>query len=35
MRPEIKRVIRKIDTKDWKKVLVEFGRDAIEVLACS
>ena len=32
MRPEIKKAIKKIDTKDWKKVLVEFGRNAIEVL---
>ena len=32
MRPHIKNAIKKIDTKDWKKVSVEFGRDALEVL---
>src|SRR4030042_1069128 len=31
MRPEIKRAIKKIDTTDWKKVSVEFGRETIEV----
>ena len=29
---DIKKVIQKTDTKDWKKVSVEFGRNAIEVL---
>jgi len=32
MRRDILRRINKIDTKDWKKVLVEFGRNSIEVL---
>jgi nickel-dependent lactate racemase len=32
MKPDIKKAMRKIDMKDWKKVLVEFGRNAIEVL---
>ena len=32
MRPHIKNAIKKIDTKDWKKISVEFGRDALEVL---
>src|SRR4030043_85958 len=32
MRPDIKKTIKKIDTKDWKKVLVEVGRKVIEVL---
>ena len=32
MKPDIKKAIKKIDTKDWKKVFVEFGRNAIEVL---
>ena len=31
MRNDLKRAIQKMDTKDWKKVLVEFGRNAIEV----
>ena len=33
MHPDIKKAINKIDTKDWKKVSVEFGRNAMEVLA--
>jgi lactate racemase len=33
MRPDIKKFFRKIDMKDWKKVSVEFGRNAIEILA--
>jgi hypothetical protein len=28
----MKKAIKKIDTKDWKKVSVEFGRDVLEVL---
>jgi len=32
MKPDIKKAIKKIDTTNWKKVLVEFGRDVIEVL---
>jgi nickel-dependent lactate racemase len=31
MRNDLKKAIKKTDTKGWKKVLVEFGRDAIEV----
>ncbi len=31
MQPEIRKAIRRIDTRDWKRVLVEFGRDTIEV----
>jgi len=32
MRPDIEKNIKKIDTKDWKKISVEFGRNALEVL---
>jgi nickel-dependent lactate racemase len=32
MLSEIKKAIKKVDTKDWKKISVEFGRDAIEVM---
>jgi nickel-dependent lactate racemase len=32
MKPELQKAIKKIDTKGWKKVSVEFGRDAIEIL---
>jgi nickel-dependent lactate racemase len=32
MRPNIKKAIEKIDTKDWRTVSVEFGRDFLEVL---
>ncbi len=32
MKPDLKKAIKKIDTKDWKKVLVEFGRNVMEVL---
>jgi len=28
----MKKAIKKIDTKDWKKISVEFGRNAIEVM---
>lgn len=31
MRPDIKKGIKKIDTKDWKKVSVEFGRNLLEI----
>src|SRR5512143_2023648 len=31
MRNDLKRAIQKTDTTGWKKVLVEFGRNAIEV----
>ena len=31
MRPDIKKGIKKIDTKDWKRVSVEFGRNVLEV----
>jgi len=32
MRSDLIRAIKKIDTKGWKKVSVEFGRNAMEVL---
>jgi nickel-dependent lactate racemase len=31
MLPDMKKVIKKIDTKDWKKVSVEFGRNILEI----
>jgi nickel-dependent lactate racemase len=31
MLPDMKKAIKKIDTKDWKKVPVEFGRDVLEI----
>lgn len=31
MNPEIKKKIKKIDTKDWKKISVEFGQSALEI----
>ena len=31
MLPDIKKIIKKIDTKDWNKVQVEFGRDVLEI----
>jgi nickel-dependent lactate racemase len=31
MRPDIKKAIKKIDTKDWKKISVEFGPYSLEV----
>lgn len=31
MRSEMKKILKKIDTKGWKKVSVEFGRDVLEV----
>jgi len=31
MRPDIKKAIKKIDTKDWKKVTVEFGPNVLEI----
>src|SRR4030042_6600335 len=32
MRPDIKKVIKKIDTKDWKRIQVEFGRNVLKPL---
>lgn len=32
MKSELQKAIKKIDTKDWKKVSVEFGRGALEIL---
>jgi nickel-dependent lactate racemase len=32
MKPDMKKAIKKIDTEDWKKISVEFGRDAIEIM---
>lgn len=32
MRPDIQKGIKKIDTSGWKKVLVEYGRDFLEIL---
>ncbi len=32
MKFEIENMIRDIDTKSWKKIFVEFGKDSIEVL---
>jgi nickel-dependent lactate racemase len=32
MKPEIKRAIRKVDTRTWKKIDLEFGADRLEVL---
>jgi len=31
MKPEIKNKIKKIDTKDWKKISVEFGQNVLEI----
>jgi len=31
LRPDIKKAIRKIDSKSWKKVSVEFGQDRLEI----
>src|SRR4030043_1180623 len=31
MRTDIQKRIKKIDTKDWKKVSVEFGRNILEI----
>ena len=31
MKPEMKKAIKKIDTKNWKKVPVEFGREVLEI----
>jgi nickel-dependent lactate racemase len=33
MKPDIQKKIKKADTRGWKKISVEFGREAIEVLA--
>ena len=32
MRADIQRSIKKIDTKDWKKVSLEYGRNVLEIL---
>jgi len=32
MKPEIQKAIKKVDTQNWKKISVEFGKNAIEVL---
>lgn len=32
MRPDIQKMIKKVDTQGWKPLSVEFGRNAIEVL---
>ena len=31
MKPDLKKVLKKIDAKDWKKISVEFGRNILEV----
>ena len=31
MTSEIKKALKKVDTKDWRKVSVEFGPHSIEV----
>ena len=31
MKPEMKKAIKKIDTKNWKKIPVEFGREVLEI----
>ncbi|MGD0919532.1 MAG: nickel-dependent lactate racemase [Thermodesulfobacteriota bacterium] len=31
MLPDVRKVIKEIDTKDWKSIPVEFGRDVLEV----
>ncbi len=31
MKPDIQKPIKKIDTRDWKKVSVEFGRNSLEI----
>jgi len=33
MRTDFKKALKEVDTKDWKKISVEFGRNAIEILA--
>lgn len=32
MRPDLKKALKKIDTRDWKLVDVEFGRDILKIL---
>lgn len=32
MRPDIRKAIKKVDMTEWKKVSLEFGRNAIEIL---
>ena len=31
MKPDMKKALKKIDVKDWKKISVEFGRDVLAV----
>jgi nickel-dependent lactate racemase len=31
MKPEMKKAIKKVDTKGWKRVSVEFGRNVLEI----
>ena len=31
MRPDLKKALKKIDTKDWKLVDVEFGRNVLQI----
>jgi nickel-dependent lactate racemase len=31
MKPEIKKKIKKIDIKDWKKISIEFGQNVLEI----
>ena len=31
MRPDIKKAMKKVDTKEWKKVIVEFGPHSLQV----
>jgi nickel-dependent lactate racemase len=32
MKPDVKKAINKINTRDWKKVLVEYNQDYLEIL---
>jgi nickel-dependent lactate racemase len=32
MRPDIRKAVKKVDMTGWKKVSLEFGRNAIEIL---
>jgi nickel-dependent lactate racemase len=32
MRPDLKKALKKIDTKDWKEASVEFGRNELKIL---
>jgi len=31
MKPDMNKIVKKIDTKDWKKISVEFGQNVLEV----